>query len=57
LFAPADKANVRAQSVSGATGCQQSACHQRQEWPGRAKAKFMLAAVNQSSKAGQFGKF
>jgi hypothetical protein len=26
-------------------------------WPGRAKAEFKLAAVNQSSKAGQFGKF
>jgi hypothetical protein len=26
-------------------------------WPGRAKAKFKLAAVNQSSKVGQFGKF
>jgi hypothetical protein len=25
-------------------------------WPGRAKAKFMLVAVNQSSKAGQFWK-
>jgi hypothetical protein len=26
-------------------------------WPGRAKAKFKLAAVNQSSKVGQQGKF
>jgi len=26
-------------------------------WPGRAKAEFKLAAVNQSSKAGQQGKF
>ena len=26
-------------------------------WPGRAKAEFRLAAVNQSSKAGQQGKF
>jgi hypothetical protein len=25
-------------------------------WPGRAKAEFKLAAVDQSSKAGQFGK-
>jgi hypothetical protein len=26
-------------------------------WPGRAKAEFKLAAVNQSSKTGQQGKF
>jgi hypothetical protein len=26
-------------------------------WPGRAKAEFKLAAVNQSTKAGQQGKF
>jgi hypothetical protein len=26
-------------------------------WPGRAKAEFKLAAVNQSSKAAQWGKF
>jgi hypothetical protein len=27
------------------------------KWPGRAKAEFKLAAVNQSSKSGQQGKF
>jgi len=27
------------------------------KWPGRAKSVFKLAAENQSSKAGQFGKF
>ena len=27
------------------------------KWPGRAKAEFKLAAVNQSSKAAQWGKF
>jgi len=26
-------------------------------WPGRAKAEFKLAAVNESSKAAQWGKF
>jgi hypothetical protein len=61
-----DEWQVPAAAVSGPqnlTGCSQSKAavqagsSNARQWPGRAKAEFKLAAVNQSSEAGQQGKF